>query len=60
MTSTLPFPQVETESVDVTRPAEGVALIRIRSEPLGVLRQGVKRARLPRSPGSRTTRPCAA
>lgn len=44
MTSTPPFPQVETESVDITRPAEGVALIRIRSEPLGVLRQGVKRA----------------
>lgn len=44
MTSAPPFPHVETESVEVTRPVEGVALIRIRSEPLGVLRQGVKRA----------------
>jgi enoyl-CoA hydratase len=42
--TTPPFPYVETESVEVTRPAEGVARIRIRSEPLGVLRQGVKRA----------------
>jgi enoyl-CoA hydratase/carnithine racemase len=42
--TTAPFPHVETESVEVTRPAEGVARIRIRSEPLGVLRQGVKRA----------------
>ncbi len=39
-----PFAHVESESVEVSRPAEGVALIRIGSEPLGVLRQGVKRA----------------
>jgi enoyl-CoA hydratase/carnithine racemase len=44
MTIVQAFPHVETESVESTRPAEGVALIRILSQPLGVLRQGVKRA----------------
>ena len=34
----------ETEAIRVTRPADGVALITISSEPLGVLRHAVKRA----------------
>jgi enoyl-CoA hydratase/carnithine racemase len=39
-------PDVETSSIEVTFPREGVALIRILSEPLGVLRIAVKRAML--------------
>lgn len=35
---------LEAAGAEVTRPADGVALLRIISEPLGVLRQGVKRA----------------
>ncbi len=38
--------QVEAGSVEVSRPAEGAARLRIRSEPLGVLRQAVKAAML--------------
>jgi enoyl-CoA hydratase/carnithine racemase len=38
--------QVEAESVDISRPADGVARLQIRSEPLGVLRQAVKAAML--------------
>jgi len=34
----------ETSAVQVTAPSEGVALITIISEPLGVLRHSVKRA----------------
>jgi len=34
----------DTSAVQVTRPTEGVALITIASEPLGVLRHSVKRA----------------
>ena len=34
----------ETSAIQVTRPADGVALITIASEPLGVLRHSVKRA----------------
>ncbi len=37
-------PPEETESIKVTRPADGVAIIAIQSEPLGVLRHAVKRA----------------
>ena len=37
-------PGIESGSLTVDRPAEGVALITIRSEPLGVLRHAVKRA----------------
>jgi enoyl-CoA hydratase/carnithine racemase len=47
MTSAMPraqFPHVEADSVGVTRVADGVVVVRIQSEPLGVLRQGVKRA----------------
>ena len=36
--------QLETEAIQVERPLPGVALITIRSKPLGVLRFGVKRA----------------
>ncbi len=35
---------VERDAVELTVPREGVALLRIRSEPLGVLRGAVKRA----------------
>ena len=37
-------PAEETSSILVTRPLEGVALITISSDPLGVLRHAVKRA----------------
>jgi len=37
-------PVEETSAIVVTRPREGVALITITSEPLGVLRHSVKRA----------------
>lgn len=37
-------PPEETEAIQVTRPCEGVALITIQSQPLGVLRHAVKRA----------------
>lgn len=37
---------IETDAVELTRPRQGAALLRIRSEPLGVLRQAVKRAML--------------
>jgi enoyl-CoA hydratase/carnithine racemase len=36
--------KVETEAIEVTRPREGVVQITIASQPLGVLRFGVKRA----------------
>ncbi len=39
-----PQEQLETEAIQVERPLPGVALITIRSKPLGVLRFGVKRA----------------
>lgn len=35
---------IESETIQVTKPVEGVALITIKSEPLGVLRHAVKRA----------------
>ena len=38
--------QVEGEAIQITRPREGVALIEITSQPLGVLRHAVKRALL--------------
>ena len=37
-------PPEESEAIQVTRPADGVAVITIQSEPLGVLRHAVKRA----------------
>ncbi len=37
---------IERESVELTFPRDGVALLRIRSEPLGVLRGAVKNAML--------------
>ncbi len=37
-------PSEETDAIQVTRPVDGVALITICSEPLGVLRHAVKRA----------------
>lgn len=40
----MPDEAVESESVELTFPRDGVALLRIRSEPLGVLRGGVKNA----------------
>ncbi len=39
-----PMLSMESESIQVTRPADGVALITITSQPLGVLRHAVKRA----------------
>jgi enoyl-CoA hydratase len=39
-------PFVERESIKISRPRPGVARMRIASEPLGVLRQAVKRAML--------------
>jgi enoyl-CoA hydratase/carnithine racemase len=39
-----PAPAEEAEAIRLTRPREGVALVSIASEPLGVLRHGVKRA----------------
>jgi enoyl-CoA hydratase/carnithine racemase len=39
-----PAPAEEAEAIRLTRPREGVALVSITSEPLGVLRHGVKRA----------------
>lgn len=39
-------PQVEPEAIQVSRLRAGVALITLRSQPLGVLRHGVKRALL--------------
>ena len=35
---------IETSAIEVTRPSDGVAVITIVSEPLGVLRHSVKRA----------------
>ena len=35
---------LERQAIDVSHPSEGVAAIKILSEPLGVLRFGVKRA----------------
>jgi enoyl-CoA hydratase/carnithine racemase len=35
---------IETEALEITRPRAGVALVRIVSEPLGVQRNGVRRA----------------
>jgi enoyl-CoA hydratase/carnithine racemase len=37
-------PDVEAEALEVTRPSPGVVLVRIVSEPLGVQRNGVRRA----------------
>lgn len=37
-------PPEESEAIEVTRPCDGVAVIRIKSEPLCVLRHAVKRA----------------
>ena len=34
---------IDSSAIDITRPSDGVALIRITSKPLGVLRFGVKR-----------------
>jgi len=38
------MPEIEESAVEVTRPRNGVALVQIKSEPLGVLRVSVKRA----------------
>lgn len=35
---------IEQDAIEITRPAAGVAVVQIRSQPLGVLRFGVKRA----------------
>ena len=40
----IPQEEIEREAIQVERPINGVALITIRSQPLGVLRFGVKRA----------------
>jgi methylglutaconyl-CoA hydratase len=39
-----PQEKIETDAIQVERPRDGVVLITIRSQPLGVLRFGVKRA----------------
>ncbi len=36
--------KIERQAIDLSFPSEGIALIKIQSEPLGVLRFGVKRA----------------
>jgi enoyl-CoA hydratase/carnithine racemase len=45
-TNTENIPEEETSAIQITRPREGVAVITIVSEPLGVLRHSVKRALL--------------
>jgi enoyl-CoA hydratase len=42
--STIMSNHIEAEALDVTRPRSGVALVQIVSEPLGVQRNGVRRA----------------
>lgn len=45
MSNTSPMPEnIELHSINVTHPKPGVAILGILSEPLGVLRHGVKRA----------------
>lgn len=36
--------EIESQAIDVSHPHEGITLIKIQSEPMGVLRFGVKRA----------------
>jgi enoyl-CoA hydratase/carnithine racemase len=43
-TTPVSIPTEETGSIEVSRPEDGVAVITIKSQPLGVLRHAVKRA----------------